>query len=121
MKTIIAGSRSITNYQAVLDAIAASGWRDEITEVVSGRAIGVDTLGEQWADNNGIPKKPFPVTKQEYQLHGRYKAPKERNTRMADYGEALILVWDGVSGGSMDMLEKAQARGLRFFVWEVAA
>lgn len=119
MKVIIAGSRSITDYNAVLDAIAACPFSHEITEVVSGRAVGVDRLGERWADENGIPKKPFPVTRQDYALYGRYRGPKERNTRMVNYAEALLLVWDGVSGGSRDTLEKAMARGLKCFVHEV--
>jgi hypothetical protein len=113
MRVIIAGSRSITSYVAVLDAIAASGWRDEITEVVSGRARGVDLLGEHWANRRHIPVKPFPVTDEDYQTYGRYQAPKVRNARMAEYADALILVWDGVSGGSADMLRRAKAHGLR--------
>lgn len=115
MKCIIAGSRSITNYLTVANAVAKSGWADKITEVVSGQAIGVDTLGEHWAKSEGIPVKPFPVTKEDYRIYGRYQAPKIRNTRMAEYGDALIVVWDGESGGSKDMKEKAEARGLRVY------
>lgn len=112
MKVIIAGGRNITSYAAVLNAINASGWRDEITEVVCGMATGVDLLGKRWADSSGIPVKPFPVTKEDYRLFGRYQGPKVRNGRMAAYADALILVWDGKSGGSKDMKEKAEARGL---------
>lgn len=53
MKTIIAGCRWIENYDIVCEAIEASGF--DITEVVSGRANGIDTLGENWAEANGIP------------------------------------------------------------------
>lgn len=113
MKCIIAGSRSITSYSEVATAVAESGWQDEITEEVCGKAIGVDTLGELWANRRGIPVKPFPVTQEDYRVFGRRLAPKVRNTRMADYADALILVWDGVSGGSADMLAKARERGLR--------
>ena len=43
MKTIIAGSRSITDIQLLYDAIRESGF--QITEVVCGEARGADRLG----------------------------------------------------------------------------
>ena len=45
MKVIIAGSRNISDYKLVVDTIQSSGY--EITEVVSGTAVGPDQLGEQ--------------------------------------------------------------------------
>ena len=47
MKVIIAGSRDITDYSLVCRAISESKF--DITEVISGTARGVDTLGEKWA------------------------------------------------------------------------
>lgn len=44
MKTIIAGSRWITDAALVYRAIDLSGF--DITEVVSGASCGVDTIGE---------------------------------------------------------------------------
>lgn len=121
MKVIIAGGRNITSYTEVLRAIGDSGWMGEITEVVCGMAKGADLLGKQWADTYGIPVKEFPVTNEDYRIFGRYQAPKIRNGRMANYADALILVWDGVSGGSADMLAKATERGLRHFERKVPA
>lgn len=50
MKTIIAGSRTINDYLLVKKLIgrAIKYYRVDITEVVSGGAIGVDKLGEKW-------------------------------------------------------------------------
>lgn len=119
MKCIIAGGRNITNYYEVVKAIVDSGWKDDITEVVCGMAKGADLLGKEWADTFGVPVKPFPVTDEDYRIFGRYQAPKVRNGRMANYADALILIWDGKSGGSADMLSKAKERGLRYFVHKV--
>lgn len=119
MITIIAGTRKILDYDVVAEGVEASGWTSLITRVVSGEAIGVDQLGRQWATRRGIPVDPFPVTNEDYAKHGRYKAPKVRNERMACYGECLILVWDGVSGGSKDMLERAVAHGLPVYQHKV--
>lgn len=37
---------------------------------------------------------------------------------MADYADALVLVWDGHSRGSADMLARAVRGGLKVFVLE---
>ena len=38
---------------------------------------------------------------------------------MAAYAEALIAVWDGVSGGTKDMIERAKAHGLKVYIHNV--
>lgn len=113
MKTIIAGSRLITSFAIVAEAIEASGFH--ITEVVSGGAPGVDALAEKWAEQNGIPVKQFPA---DWDRYGR-KAGPIRNQAMAEYGEALIAVWDGKSRGTRDMIRRARKHGLRVFVYLV--
>jgi predicted Rossmann fold nucleotide-binding protein DprA/Smf involved in DNA uptake len=59
MKTIIAGSRDITDYALVVRAVVESKFC--ITEVVSGTASGVDKLGERYALEKGIAIKSFPA------------------------------------------------------------
>jgi hypothetical protein len=110
MKTIIAGSREIANYELVKWAVEKSGLT--ITEVVSGCARGVDLLGERWADENGIPVKHFPAN----WAAAPRRAGHIRNQQMADYADALIAVWDGVSAGTDSMIQKATKRGLKVFV-----
>jgi hypothetical protein len=112
MKTIIAGSRGIEDIAVVAAAVEASGFRDRITEVVSGAARGVDRLGEQWAASVGIPVKSCPA---DWKRQGR-GAGLVRNREMADYADALIAIWDGKSRGTRNMIELAEARGLKVFV-----
>jgi len=103
--TIIAGSRWITDYQALCRSIEISGFR--ITEVVSGTAKGVDTLGERWARERGIPIKQFVP---DWQNHFLAAGPI-RNGEMIEYirpqGQ-VVLLWDGTSTGSADLLRKAR-------------
>lgn len=120
MKTIIAGSREITDYSVVCAAIQASGFT--ITEVVSGRARGVDLLGERWAAEHKIPIRVFPA---DWRKHGKAAGPI-RNGEMARYvsngdGGQAIIVWDGVSRGSADMARQAKENGLNVFVYRVDA
>jgi len=111
MRTIIAGGREVINQLLVDNAIVASGF--QITEVVSGGAPGVDTLGEQWAANNTIPVKRFPA---EWSLHGKAAGPI-RNRQMAEYAEALVAVWDGLSRGTKNMIDTARMVGLKVFIF----
>lgn len=107
MKTIIAGSRTILDQELINKAAAKCGWT--ITEVVCGKAAGVDTLGEVWAKAQNVPVKAFPAD-----WHGLGRsAGYHRNAQMADYAEALILVWDGRSPGSRMMYDLARRKGLR--------
>lgn len=125
MKTIIAGTRTIGNplihpasvceehYKLLQDAIRASGFR--ITEVVSGCARGVDTLGEKWAIQHGVPVKKFPAA---WKTHGK-SAGAVRNAQMGDYAEALIAFTTG-SPGTRNMIEYAKKKGLKVFVKELS-
>lgn len=111
MKTIIAGSRDIIDYETVKAVIAeaqAAGF--VITEVVSGRADGVDTLGERWAEENNIPIKKFPA---DWSI-GK-SAGAVRNNKMAKYADQLILIYDGESRGSTHMLACAVAKKMKIF------
>ncbi|WP_419797382.1 MAG: DUF2493 domain-containing protein [Terasakiella sp.] len=107
MKTIIAGSRQIEDKEALEQTIAASGF--DITEVVSGTCRGVDVMGEEWGRTNGVPVRPFPA---DWLTHGRV-AGELRNRDMANYADALVLLWDGKSPGASCMLREANKAGIK--------
>lgn len=108
MKCIIAGSRSMTSRRILDQVIRESGFEDKITEVICGGARGADHLGAKWARARGISIRYF---KAEWLKYGEAAGPI-RNSKMAHYADALILVWDGFSFGSKDMLAKAEDNGL---------
>lgn len=99
MKVIIAGSRNIDDYKLVVDTIQSSGYT--ITEVVSGTAVGVDRLGERWALANNVPVKEMPA---DFGSFGNSAGPI-RNRDMAIYADAAIIIWDGQSRGTRNMIE----------------
>ncbi len=110
MKTIIAGSRTMRKRD--VDAVMAScPWAHEITEVVSGCAPGADRAGELWAGEHDLPVKAFPALWEKYGRSAGYR----RNDEMAKYAEALVVVWDGSSRGTANMIEIATKRGLK--IW----
>lgn len=132
MRVIIAGGREIEDYELLLTAIKKSKFK--IKEVVSGTAKGVDTLGERYAEEKGIPVKRFPAEWNNLELPGAeirtklnkwtgkedkyvFNAGFIRNGQMADYADACIVV-PGEGSGSRDMAKKAKEKGLKVYVHE---
>lgn len=113
MRTIIAGSRTITNPTDISDAVHFSKF--QITTVLSGGAKGADFLGEQWAALHNIPVEIYPA---EWEKYGR-GAGFKRNALMATKADALIAVWDGESRGTRHMVSTAEALKLKIFVYPV--
>lgn len=113
MKVIVAGGRDFNDFDVVANAIVESKFI--ITEIVSGCAAGVDTLGEIYAAENDIPVKKFPA---DWKKNGRSAGPI-RNGQMAEYADALVAVWDGVSRGTKNMIDQATARGRQVHVHTV--
>jgi hypothetical protein len=111
LRLIIAGSRDITDYEALRAALVASRlWKKHKhnIEVVSGAARGVDTLGEIFADRNGLKVHSHPA---DWDSYGK-RAGYIRNAEMADNADALLLLWDGKSKGSQHMYDIAKSKGL---------
>lgn len=118
MKVIIAGSRKVTlryfsggyvspeAVRLVSREVRKSGF--EVTEVVSGMADGADRMGITWAECHHLPVAEFYP---DWKAHGT-KAGPMRNAQMADYADAVILIWDGRSPGSKNMKVQARRRGI---------
>lgn len=109
MKVIIAGSRTINDFEPVEKALKKG--KEVITEVVSGCAEGIDTLGEHWAWVHSKKVKKFPAN---WKKHGR-KAGPIRNRKMAEYADAAVVIWDGKSRGSKNMIETMRSLGKPVF------
>jgi len=98
MKLIIAGSRNLDiTSDNIYDFISCLDL--EINEVVCGCARGVDKAGERWANKMNIPVKHFPA---DWGKYGKAAGPI-RNKEMAEYADALLLIWDGASKGARNM------------------
>jgi hypothetical protein len=110
VRTIIAGSRSCYDYDALCHAMTTCGWLP--TVVLSGAARGVDTLGERWARQAGVALERYPAA------WSRYGKPAGhiRNEEMAERADGLVALWDGASRGTRHMIETAYRRGLHCHV-----
>ena len=111
-KVIIAGSRTFHNYNKLEEECNRILKDKDDVEVVSGRAIGADMLGEIYADENKHSVKHFPA---DWNTHGK-GAGFIRNGEMAKYANMLIAFWDGESKGTKHMIETAQKKGIKTYI-----
>lgn len=114
MRTIIAGCRDFYNYDVVVAAIQAA--EIQISTVLSGAAKGVDSLGAEWARKTGVPVEEYPA---DWFKFGKSAGPR-RNKEMVDKAEALIALWDYQSIGTRDVINKAKAKGLKVFIFDIS-
>lgn len=113
MKLIIAGSRTLKpSFQFIKDSIRMLNINN-ITEIVCGGAKGVDSEGQHFASHMNLPVKMF---RADWDKNGKVAGPM-RNKQMAEYGDLLLLIWDGESKGSKNM--QLEIQKLKKPVYEV--
>lgn len=108
-KVIIAGSRNFNDYELLKQKCDIILSEQTDIEIVSGTASGADKLGEVYAKEKGYQLKQFPADWDKYGKSAGYK----RNQQMAEYGDALIAFWDGISKGTEHMINLAKKHNLK--------
>ena len=98
MKVAIIGSRSLINVEI------SKYIPDNVTEIISGGAIGIDTLAEEVADKRRISKS---IIRPEYDKYGK-KAPLIRTKEIVERAELVIAFWDGKSRGTKFTIDYAK-------------
>ena len=113
MKVVIAGGRSFSDYDFLLEKCNEILQSEENIEIVSGTANGADKLGEKYAKEKGYSIKQFPA---DWNTFGK-SAGYIRNEEMAKYGDMLIAFWDGESKGTKHMIDLAEKHNLRINIF----
>ena len=118
LRIVIAGSRDFSNYgllkQEVFNIIKYEVRPKDFIKIISGGAIGADTLGERFAEEFGLEVKRFIP---DWDNLGK-RAGYVRNTEMAKYAMQdnsygmLIAFWNGTSKGTKHMIDLANKYGL---------
>ncbi len=76
---------------------------NDVTEIVSGGAVGIDRCAREFARSNNIKLVEFLP---EYSKFGR-SAPLKRNLQIINYCDCIIAFWDGKSRGTNFTIENA--------------
>lgn len=110
-RIIIAGGRDFNDYNLLkekVDNIISDKRKTHQIYIVSGKARGADSLGEKYANENGLNIMEFPA---DWDKHGK-SAGYKRNLEMAENADALIAFWDGDSRGTKHMINIAKEKNL---------
>jgi len=111
MKLIIAGGRSFKDYQLlkseVMSFIVNNAHTKDI-EIISGKAIGADLLGERFATEYNFKLIEMPADWDRYGKSAGYI----RNKEMAKIATHCICFWDGESKGTKHMIDLANTFNL---------
>ena len=95
MKLAVIGSRNLV-IEDLGDYVS-----QEVTEIVSGGAKGIDCCAAEFARSRGLKLTEFLP---EYQVYGR-AAPIKRNERIVDYADEVLAFWDGESKGTLSAIK----------------
>lgn len=108
MRLAIVGSRSFNDYPSfekeILDNIDISN----VTEIISGGAVGTDRLAEIFADKYNIPIK---ILSPDWKRYGK-RAGIIRNIDIVKEAELVFAFWDGVSKGTSFGIREAIKRNV---------
>jgi len=121
MRVIIAGSRGFNDYKYLSSKIDDYIKKNpsNTLEIISGTAVGADTLGSIYAEEHHIHLTEMPA---QWEYYGR-AAGILRNCDMVKYASAsrekgvLLAFWDGKSVGTKHVIEEANRRGLEVKVF----
>ena len=104
MKVAVVGSRDILieNLEEYMP--------ENVSEIISGGAKGVDTCAEEYANKKGIK---VTVIKPEYSRYGR-GAPIIRNKTIVDLCDVALIFWNGTSKGTKSVIDYCEKTGKKY-------
>lgn len=98
MRAAVIGSRNL-----LVDNIE-SYIPEEVTEIISGGAKGIDECAKDFALKNGVKLK---IYLPEYNKYGK-AAPLKRNFAIIEEADIVIALWDGKSKGTKNAINIAE-------------
>ena len=109
MRIAIVGSRTFTDYDKFHDLLMKALCEFKVNiatgavTFISGGAIGVDSMAEQFCKQYSWPCK---VIKPDWNRYGK-SAGFIRNTEIVEDADLVLAFWDGESRGTLDSIRKA--------------
>lgn len=107
MKVAVIGSRGI-----VIDNLE-DYLPEDVTEIVTGGAKGVDTCAKEYAEKHGIKLTEFLPEYAKF----RKSAPLKRNLQIIEYSDLVLAFWDGTSHGTKHVIDNCKKKNIPFKVF----
>ena len=103
-KVAVIGSRGFNQYDVLCKILDDNL---NISEIISGGAMGADSLGERYAIERGIPVTIF---RPDWDKYGK-RAGFIRNTDIVTAADIIVAFWDGISKGTANSIATAGRLG----------
>jgi hypothetical protein len=110
MKVLVCGGRHYKDFKLVWRVLNAVHKKHGITQLINGGCSGADTFAKEWAEAGNVEPRTF---KADWAL-GPAAGPL-RNQQMLDEGKPdVVLAFPG-GRGTIDMVRRSRAAGVRAF------
>ncbi len=110
MILLISGPRSLEIEPEIIGELIEEN-KIKPTKIITGGAKGIDRCAEEYAKNAGIEYEALrPLQRARW-------APIANNKRLAEAGDVLLAITDGVSSGTANMIEVMKKKGKRTIVY----
>jgi len=116
MKVAVIGSRTYKNQVFATKALDLIHKELNITELISGGAIGPDKLSELWAKKNRISTR---IIYPDWEHLGK-SAGFQRNHQIVAAAQIVVAFWDGNSKGTAHSINLARSKGIDVLVFNEA-
>ena len=113
MNLAIIGSRTFRNYKYVSDTIKDKYNIQDISNIISGGAEGVDTLAAMFAKENNINLIEYIP---DWNRYGN-KAAFIRNELIINSADEVLAFWDGKSKGTMQSIKIAKNKNKKITIF----
>jgi hypothetical protein len=121
MNVAIIGSRSF-NDEVIFNNIVNSVFKEigATKKIISGGAIGADSLAEAFAlENNYDFEKFLPEFLNFPPGIVNFEAPHARNTLIVENSDIVLAFWDMKSTGTLDTINKGIERDKKIYIYDI--
>jgi len=102
---LICGGRNFQSHTSGFRQLDAINRAKPFGLVITGGALGADTVADDWANQRGIPRVIFPAN---WNGDGQRAAGPKRNQRMLDLMNVKLVVAFPGGTGTADMVRRAK-------------
>lgn len=114
MKVAIIGSRDFTSYDTFKSELEKLNL--DITSIVSGGAIGTDTLAEQYATEKDIT---IEIIRPDYKSSPPKVAPLIQNKVIVNKCDLVVAFWNGTSRGTSFVIDYANSHDKKVYIIKI--
>ena len=113
-KLLVSGGREFDDVDFIVEHLSNIHISKNITTVVTGKAKGVDTIAELWADELDIKIESYPITDSDWKKYGRGAGMRRNEEMLVKEDPDGVFCFPG-GNGTEDMFNRAHNAGIELW------